>query len=265
MQKTKIGQSFTRAAAAYDTLAVFQRQVTLRMSRLLPELLPAGFVARRVLDGGCGTGFGSRCLRQFWPASELTGCDLSEAMVDAMRKKGFSAILGDLEKMPFPDNRFDFVWSSLAVQWCCPNRVFPEMSRVLVPGGQVFFSTLAPGTLAEIGYVFSGLDDSHRVIAFSPVSTLEHALADAGFTGIRLTQEKKVMHYADFRSALESIRGIGAGQTDKKRRALMGKNAWKNAQERYESLREEKGLPLTYELILGFATAGKAQDTFPFR
>ncbi len=256
MQKAKIGRSFSRAASSYDTLAVFQKQVALRMSHLLPELLPPDFVARRVLDGGCGTGFGSLCLKRFWPAAELTGCDVSEAMVDAMRKKGFFALLGDLEKMPFPDRRFDFVWSSLALQWCRPNRVFPEMFRVLVPKGQVFFSTLAPGTLTEIGYAFSGLDDSHRVISFSSVSTLEKALADAGFTGIRLTLEKKVMHYPDFRSALESIRGIGAGQTDKKRRTLMGKDAWKKAQERYESLREENGLPLTYELILGFASAG---------
>lgn len=51
----------------------------------------------------------------------------------------------------------------------------------------------------------------------------------------------------------ESVPGYAAG----KRRALLGKMAWKMIQERYESLREENGLPVTYELVIGYSVAGR--------
>ncbi|WP_040721282.1 malonyl-ACP O-methyltransferase BioC [Oxalobacter paraformigenes] len=257
MEKTKIGEAFGRAAPCYDTLAVFQRQVCEKMLCLLPEWLPAGFVPESLLDGGCGTGFGAECLRCLWPDASLTGCDLSDAMVGRMRQKGFDAVPGDLENLPFSSNCFDFVWSSLALQWCDPGTVFPELHRVLRKGGVLYFSTLAPGTLPEIGFAFSGIDESKRVLEFHPADELEKCLHQAGFGGIRLLAERRVMYYPDVRSALESIRGIGAGQAARKRRALMGRQAWKKVQERYESLRDENGLPVTYELIFGYALAGR--------
>ena len=257
MEKTKISEAFGRAAPCYDTLAVFQRQVCEKMLCLLPEWLPAGFVPKKVLDGGCGTGFGAECLRCLWPEVALTGCDLSDAMVECMRQKGFEAVPGDLEKLPFSDGRFDFVWSSLALQWCNPRTVFPELRRVLRKDGILYFSTLAPGTLPEIGFAFSGVDGSKRVLEFYPAGELEKCLHQVGFGGIRLLCERRVMYYPDVRSALESIRGIGAGHSAGKRRALMGREAWKKVQERYESLRDENGLPVTYELILGYALASR--------
>ena len=63
------------------------------------------------------------------------------------------------------------------------------------------------------------------------------------------------MHYPDVRSALESVRGIGAGYSAGKRRAMMGKTAWQTVQQRYEALRETEGLPVTYELVIGFGIA----------
>ena len=76
MEKKRICEAFGRAAAAYDSLALFQRRVCERMLCLLPEWLPHGFSPENILDGGCGTGFGAQCLRSFWPDARLTGCDL---------------------------------------------------------------------------------------------------------------------------------------------------------------------------------------------
>ena len=257
MDKTKIGEAFGRAAASYDALAVFQRQVCERMLCLLPRWLPAGWTPERLLDGGCGTGFGSQCMRCLWPDASLTGCDLSSRMVERMRQKGFEAVEGDLENLPFPDSRFDFVWSSLALQWCRPDTVFRELYRVLGENGILYFSTLAPGTLCETGFAFSGLDDAGRVLDFHPVAALKERMREAGFTDIRVRHETHRMYYPDVRSALESVRGIGAGYAAGKRRALLGKMAWKMIQERYESLREENGLPVTYELVIGYSVAGR--------
>lgn len=257
MDKGKVCQAFGRAATSYDIFGRFQREVCERMLCLLPELLPAGFKPSRLLDGGCGTGFGTQCLKCFWPDAELTGCDLSQEMVDRMHEKGFSAVVGDLEKMPFEANRFDLVWCSLALQWCQPAVVFPELYRVLENNGILFFTTPVPGTLSEIDYAFSGMDDSNRVLPFHSAAELKDQLQQAGFADIGLRTEKHVMHYPDFRSVIDSIRGVGAHQSVRKRQPLMGKTAWKNAEERYETFRDESGLPLTYELVYGFAVAQK--------
>lgn len=255
MEKTKIGQAFSRAARAYDTLAVFQRHVCDRMLCLLPEWLPEGRVPKRLLDAGCGTGFGAQSLSCLWPDISLMGCDIADEMVARMRQKGFKAVKGDLENLPFENGQFDFVWSSLALQWCRPNRVFTELHRVLEKDGILYFSTLAPGTLPEIAYAFEVLDGVSRVREFSPVSVLQSHLHQAGFSDIRLICETHKRYFPDVRSALESIRGIGAGYTSGTRRTLFGKSAWQSVQERYEALREKDGLPLTYELVIGYGKA----------
>lgn len=256
MEKKRICEAFGRAAAAYDLLALFQRRVCERMLCLLPEWLPHGFSPENILDGGCGTGFGAQCLRSFWPDARLTGCDLSGEMVERMRQKGFSAVCGDLEAMSFDDGTFDFVWSSLALQWCRPQTVFRELRRVLARDGILYFSTLAPGTLCEIAHAFEGVDTSRRVLSFSSPDEQRSRLQEAGFSGIRVIHETHRMYYPDVRSALESVRGIGAGYSAGKRRAMMGKTAWKTVQQRYEALREAEGLPVTYELVIAFGIAG---------
>ena len=257
MDKTRVCQAFSRAAVSYDAIARFQRFICERMLCLLPEWLPSGFKPLEMLDAGCGTGFGSQSLKCLWPDAGLTGCDISADMIDCMHKKGFSAIKGDLENMSFDAHCFDFIWSSLALQWCRPEIVFPELFRVLDHRGILFFSTLAPGTLAEIDFAFSGIDDSRRTLPFQSPENLKAHLETARFTGIELMAEKQIMYYPDFRSVIESIRGVGAGSGGKKRQTMMGKQAWKKVQDRYESLRNEAGLPVTYEMVYGFATAGE--------
>ena len=176
-------------------------------------------------------------------------------MVERMRQKGFSAVCGDLEAMSFDDGTFDFVWSSLALQWCRPQTVFRELRRVLARDGLLYFSTLAPGTLCEIAHAFEGVDTSRRVLSFSSQDEQRSRLQEAGFSGIRVIHETHRMYYPDVRSALESVRGIGAGYSAGKRRAMMGKTAWKTVQQRYEALREAEGLPVTYELVIAFGIA----------
>lgn len=257
MNKEKVCQAFGRAAASYDIFGRFQREVCERMLCLLPERLPAGFRPSKLLDAGCGTGFGTECLKCFWPDAEITGCDLSQDMVEKMHEKGFSAVKGDLENLPFDSGRFDFVWCSLALQWCDPAIVFPELHRVLENNGLLYFTTPVPGTLAEIDFAFSGVDDSNRVLPFHTPEELGNHLRHAGFADIELHTEKHVMYYPDFRSVIDSIRGVGAHQSVTKRQPLMGKTAWKTAAERYESYRDVSGLPVTYELVYGFAVAKK--------
>lgn len=258
-RKSAIGRSFGKAAAQYDDLALFQRQINDRMASLLPTFVPAGFTPGRILDAGCGTGLGIPALKAIWPEARITGCDLSEGMVLEARRKGFEALVCDIENLPFPFGHFDLVWSSLSLQWCHPYRALSEFSRVLSYGGCLFFSTLAPGTLKEVDYAFSGLDTSEHVIQFVDVDRLRGVLSLASFTELELIQETHQVFYPTIRDVMASIKGIGAGHVDQRRNGLLGRKAWERIQARYESLKTDKGLPVTYEVIIASARVNMAK------
>ena len=255
IDKSKVSAAFDRAASTYDIKADFQHQVCDRLKELLLPQLAAAKVPTKILDGGCGTGYGAELLRQFWPSAQVTGCDLAPEMVKMARQRGISAVCGDLEHMPFSDNEFDLVWSSLALQWCRPEQAFSELQRVLEPGGTLAFTTLGTGTLHELETAFSGIDRHHRTLSFTSADAVEKLLLNAGFEHIQIMQETWVTHHPDFNNMLASIRGIGAGQSGSdRRRSLMGKVAWKTAQTRYEAMSNTDGmLPVTYEVMFIFA------------
>ena len=253
INKSQVGAAFDRAAHAYDALATFQQQVCERLAATLPQVTP-----QRILDGGCGTGFGASLLRQRWPDALVVGCDLALEMARKTGARGVTPVCGDLERLPFADASFDLVWSSLALQWCRPALVYAELQRVLAPGGLLVFATLGPGTLHELEDAFAGIDTHRRVLPFAPDSQIEAALVAAGFGHFKLTSEPWVTRHADFKSLLATIRGIGANQIGANRRqGMMGKTAWKTAQARYEALRGADGLlPATYVVVRGWASKG---------
>ncbi|MBS1187254.1 MAG: putative biotin synthesis protein BioC [Burkholderiaceae bacterium] len=251
IDKLKVGAAFDRAAAGYDAIARFQHDVCARLS----TYLPTGFAPARILDGGCGTGYGAQLLQQRWPDAAITGCDLSPEMVRQTQARGIAAICGDLEQLPFANASFELAWSSLALQWCQPARAFAELRRVLAPGGTLAFTSLASGTLHEIETAFAGIDQHRRVLPFTTAAATESALAAAGFTHIRVVQERWITRHADFHALLATIRGIGAGHTGSdRRRSMMGKAAWQTAQARIEAMRGADGLlPTTYEVLFALA------------
>jgi malonyl-CoA O-methyltransferase len=250
IEKSKVSAAFDRAAGIYDTLAKFQHSVCERLAATLVDRQ-----AKRILDGGCGTGYGASLLRQHWPEALVVGCDLAPEMARKTMARGIAAVCGDMERLPFADASFDLVWSSLALQWCQPALAYAELQRVLVPGGLLVFSTLELGTLHELEAAFAGLDSYRRVLPLMTAAEVEAALAVAGFDCIKIDCENWITRHSDFSTLLATIRGIGASQVGgNRRRTMMGKTAWQAAQARYDALRDDDGLlPATYALVFGCA------------
>ena len=256
IDKTKVRTAFDRAAATYDVNAQFQHRICERLAAWLSIWEIAVPDRPRILDAGCGTGYGAELLRSSWPGAHITACDLSPAMLQKAIARGIDAICADLERLSFATSSIDFCWSSLTLQWCRPAIVFPELFRVIVPGGTLAFSTLGPGTLHELEFAFSGVDNYRHVLPFYGVDEIESALAAAGFSDIRIESETWTTHHPDLKTLFSSIRGVGANQAGSdSRRTLMGKTAWRNAVARYETLRGEDGqLPTSYTVYFARAT-----------
>lgn len=260
IDKSKVSAAFDRAADAYDAMAQFQHSVCERLAATLSDIR-ADLKPMRILDGGCGTGYGASLLRRHWPEALVIGCDLAPEMTRKAATRGIASICGDLECLPFSDASFDLAWSSLALQWCQPALVYAELQRVLAPGGLLVFSTLGPNTLHELESAFAGIDAHRRVLPFATAPQVEAALTTAGFERITLSRENWVTRHSDFRTLLATIRGIGANQIGgNRRRSMMGKTAWHAVQARYEALRDGAGLlPATYEVVLGVAAKQRRQ------
>jgi ubiquinone/menaquinone biosynthesis C-methylase UbiE len=102
----------------------------------------------RGLDAGCGIGLPALLLAEaVGPGGQVTGLDLSpEYLVyakDIVKKAGLSEQVsfreGDVNKLPFDDDTFDWAWSADCVGYgpMEPLPLVKELERVVKPGGSV--------------------------------------------------------------------------------------------------------------------------------
>jgi ubiquinone/menaquinone biosynthesis C-methylase UbiE len=138
----------------------------------------------RVLDVGCGTGGYSVAIAAATGA-KVTGLDESDRFVARAREVHgpVEFVVGDAERLPFPDGSFDRVLFSLVLhQAADPEAAVREGARVLVPGGRVFVRTIAPEDVAsripERYLPAMAAADEARVI---PIAALVRMLEGAGF------------------------------------------------------------------------------------
>lgn len=96
----------------------------------------------RILDLGCGTGYGTKILSG--KGREIYGIDVSQEAIDYARRKYFGPeyICCSAEKLPFEDNYFDAVTAFEIIEHVeKPEKVLDEIHRVLKKDGDLFIST----------------------------------------------------------------------------------------------------------------------------
>ncbi len=133
----------------------------------------------RVLDVGCGTGFGTAGLLEH--VEEVHGLDQSEhQLAQATAKFGVDGSVrfyrGDAERLPFPDDSFDVVWSSGSIEyWPNPVATLAELRRVARPGGTV----LVVGPDAPNNTVFRKVADA--IMLFYDADEADRMFDEAGY------------------------------------------------------------------------------------
>ncbi|GAA2212123.1 hypothetical protein GCM10009850_075850 [Nonomuraea monospora] len=162
--------------------------------------------ADSVLDLGCGTGRLTIPLSRL--AREVVGLDICDGMLSVARRKAeeegarIRFERGDMCDLPYPDDSFDVVTSTLALMHIPPEAratAFSEIARVLRPGGRVLtgvknaafeqitradrFATVDVTDVENKTLVFTGTRDGGERVApwfsFSP-DELEYLFSDAG-------------------------------------------------------------------------------------
>lgn len=114
---------------------------------MMKEMLP-NLNGKKILMLGCGTGEETVILQSFEASLEnITGIDLSSKSIEIAKKTypDVKFVIGDMNNLPFENDSFDFVYSSLAIHYSStPDKVYEEVYRVLKPNGLFLFSVAHP-------------------------------------------------------------------------------------------------------------------------
>ena len=135
-----------------------------------------------MLEVGCGPGHLSiRLARQH--GLNVTGLDLDPAMIERARanadrsedsdERGPSFLVGDVAALPFPDEAFDLVVSTMSMHhWADPTSGMAEIDRVLRPGASALIWDFRPGFQPFHGDLPDPFEHTHgaplRVVGATP-------------------------------------------------------------------------------------------------
>jgi ubiquinone/menaquinone biosynthesis C-methylase UbiE len=180
---------FQGEAAHYDWVARhLMRRPYRRIAADATAALPAG---ASVLDVGTGPGLLLVELARMRPDLRITGVDLATDMVETARRNLSSfadrttAVVGDVSDLPFEDDSFDLVMSTLSLHhWGDPSAGGAELARVLRAGGQIRiydlrsapFAALCAGATGSDG----GVEPSRFRITPLPRPTLRRLVLPSG-------------------------------------------------------------------------------------
>lgn len=114
---------------------------------MMKSMLP-NIKGKKILMLGCGTGEESIILEEAGASREnIVGIDLSKESIKLAKETypNIEFIVGDINNLPFEDNTFDFVYSSLTIHYSAtPYIVYDNVYRILKKNGLFLFSTVHP-------------------------------------------------------------------------------------------------------------------------
>ncbi len=279
----RVRKAFDRAAESYDEFAVLQTEVC---NRLLEKLDIVKIKPQMILDVGSGTGVAIPALYERYKKAQLVALDISEKMLNKSAQQGSffrspHLVCADMEQLPFEDNTFELVFSSLSMQWCNDlNAALTEVKRVLKPGGLFVFTTFGPDTLKELRQSWSGDDGSgdssenssersnlhvnQHVNQFIDMHDIGDALLLDGYAEPVMEAEILTVTYDAVDLLMHDLKAIGANvtangaqsdqdQLEGRRKGLGGKSELQRMRKNYEQFRKDGLLPASYEIIYGHA------------
>ncbi|KAM6940253.1 arginine-hydroxylase NDUFAF5, mitochondrial [Xenentodon cancila] len=167
-------------------------------------------------------------------------------------------VLADEEFLPFKENTFDLVVSSLTLHWIndLPGAL-KQIQQVLKPDG-VFIGALVGGeTLYELRCSLQ-LAETEREGGFSPhvspytaVTDLGNLLGQAGFNMLTVDIDEVQVHYPGIMEVMADLQGMGESNCAWNRRSLLHRDTMMAAAAIYKEMYGNKdgSVPATFEIL----------------
>lgn len=251
LKKVRVAASFTKAAATYDAAAHLQRAV----GEHLWHMIDTSQVFKCGMDLGCGTGHFTGLLQGC--AKKVIAVDLAQGMLHHARNKHFLSahseiayVAADAEALPFTPASVDFIFSSLALQWC---QNLPELAqslgRVLASRGQLAIASLGPETLHELRAAWASIDKFVHVNRFESEASFLAPFLAANFRLEQAYSEHRRLHYSHLGAMLHELKALGVTNANQgQSQGLVGRRDFQRLALAYDKFRDKDGLPATYQV-----------------
>ncbi|MFC1517540.1 malonyl-ACP O-methyltransferase BioC [Candidatus Margulisiibacteriota bacterium] len=257
INKDKLKKEFSRHAAEYDRFAALQFDIAEELLAKIP------IIPQRILDLGCGTGAISLALARKFPKAQIHAVDIAEGMIKVAESKavelGINNIawrIEDLETLSFPEESFDLIISSAALQWT--NHlplVFARLFKLLDPGGCLLFSIFGKKSLCELREAAKKAygNKYNYEQTFPDTQEITNILNRSSFKMIKVDSAIKERIYDSVEHLLKTLKNIGAQNSSIKRPLrLIPKGEWAAMLEYYkEKFGIETKIKATYEILYG--------------
>lgn len=235
--------------------------------RLIDRLQYIRLAPRDILDIGCGAGGAMAGLAARYPAAQLTGVDLSEAMLHqraaSLRERLPSwlgggppaLVVGDAARLPIAGDAVDLVFSNLMLHWHPePHTLFPEWKRVLRVDGLLLFSCFGPDTLKELRAACRAALPDVRPMPFIDMHDFGDMMVASGFANPVMDAEVLTLTYASARQMLNEVRALGGNPRDDRRPMLPSGRQARSLLDALEARTGDDGrMGLTFEVAYGHA------------
>ncbi|XP_008276560.1 arginine-hydroxylase NDUFAF5, mitochondrial [Stegastes partitus] len=211
------------------------------------------------LDIGGGRGHIAQHLNQDVVQS-LFLTDVSQQHLKQSRRTEIPTrcVMVDEEFLPFKENTFDLVLSSLSLHWIndLPGAL-RQIQQVLKPDG-VFIGAMVGGeTLYELRCSLQ-LAESEReggfsahVSPFTAVTDLGNLLGRAGFSMLTVDVDEVQVHYPGMMEVMTDLQGMGESNCAWNRRSLLHRDTMLAAAAIYKEMygNQDGSVPATFEIL----------------
>lgn len=191
-------------------------------SPLFEAMLDAANVDKdsHILDAGCGGG--SASLLAAKRGAKVSGLDAAEGLINVARTRVPSADfrLGDIQELPYEDDRFDAVIAPNSIQYAEDTvTALREIGRVCKPTGRVVVGLFAQSEKVEFRYIFmamgAAMPDPPKgggPFALSAPGILDGLVETAGLTIFETKDVDCSFTYPDFETFWRSNSAAGPSQ-----------------------------------------------------
>ncbi|XP_075563490.1 arginine-hydroxylase NDUFAF5, mitochondrial isoform X1 [Pelecanus crispus] len=210
------------------------------------------------LDVGSGRGYIAQHLTKE-TIEKLIQVDIAEnALKNAVESEIPTVkVVADEEFLPFKEDTFDLVISSLSLHWVNDlPKAFREIHQVLKPDGVFIGAMLGGDTLYELRCSLQ-LAELEREGGFSPhvspftaVSDLGHLLSRAGFNTLTVDTDEIQVNYPGLFEVMEDLQGMGESNCSWNRKPLLHRETMLAAAAIYREMygNSDGSVPATFQI-----------------
>ncbi|KAM6138080.1 arginine-hydroxylase NDUFAF5, mitochondrial [Phoenicopterus ruber ruber] len=210
------------------------------------------------LDVGSGRGYIAQHLTKE-TVEKLIQVDIAEnALKNAVESEiPTVSVVADEEFLPFKEDTFDLVVSSLSLHWVNDlPRAFREIHQVLKPDGVFIGAMFGGDTLYELRCSLQ-LAELEREGGFSPhvspftaVSDLGHLLSRAGFNTLTVDTDEIQVNYPGLFEVMEDLQGMGESNCSWNRKPLLHRETMLAAAAIYREMygNSDGSVPATFQI-----------------